>query len=130
MSRPMITGSKSANLDAGVSPSASPSPCRTLRARPTMAPTNEAIAQALRAQAKALDQTGSNLYRVRAFRQAAMAVLMLPTAVTEIVAQEGPAGLERIPTIGRSLAETILGIIRRLSAEAALGRSRIAAIHS
>ena len=74
--------------------------------------TNEEISAVLRQQASVLSRSGSNLYRVRAFRQAAMAVLMLPTAVTEIL---GRAGLERIPLIGKSLADTIIDITRKPS---------------
>jgi len=74
--------------------------------------TNEEISTVLRRQATVLSRSGSNLYRVRAFRQAAMAVLMLPTAVTEILASAGRGGLERIPLIGKSLADTIIDITR------------------
>jgi len=77
--------------------------------------TNEEISATLRQQASVLSRSGSNLYRVRAFRQAAMAVLMLPTAVTEILAAGGRAGLERIPLIGKSLADMIIDITRRPS---------------
>ena len=66
--------------------------------------TNEDIARRLRHHASELSRTGDNLYRVRAFRQAAMAVLTLP----EPVERPRPlGGLERVPGIGRSLAGTI-----------------------
>lgn len=69
--------------------------------------TNEDLALKLRRHATALARGGDNLYRVRAFRQAAMTVLTLTEPVADIVSQRGPAALEGIPGIGKSLAETI-----------------------
>jgi len=74
--------------------------------------TNEDIARRLREHASELARGGNNLYRVRAFRQAAMAVLGLTDEVRELVAGGGPAVLERVPGIGRSLADTIAGLAR------------------
>ena len=65
--------------------------------------TNEDIAHRLRLHAAELSRGGNNLYRVRAFRQAAMAVMML----TEPIENLDRTALERVPGIGRSLAETI-----------------------
>lgn len=65
--------------------------------------TNDQIARQLRDHAGALAKTGGNLYRVRAFRQAAMAVLALDRGVNEL----GADGLKGVPGIGASLAETI-----------------------
>jgi DNA polymerase (family 10) len=68
---------------------------------------NEDISRRLRRHAADLAKGGDNLYRVRAFRQAAMAVLTLPEPVEAILAARGRGGLEAVPGIGRSLAETI-----------------------
>lgn len=76
-----------------------------------MTPTNQEIAQKLQLQAHELARGGDNLYRVRAFRQAAMAVLALPEEVAELVAVEGQHALERVPGIGKSLADTIAGYL-------------------
>ncbi len=73
--------------------------------------TNQDIARRLRDQANELARTGNNLYRVRAFRSAAMAVLGLPADVAELVAAGGPRELERVPGIGKSLATTIAGYL-------------------
>jgi DNA polymerase (family 10) len=73
--------------------------------------TNEDIARRLREQASEFTRTGNNLYRIRAFRQAAMAVLSLPDEVTALVATGGPTALERLPGIGKSLADTIAGYV-------------------
>jgi Holliday junction DNA helicase RuvA len=72
-----------------------------------MAITNQEIAQKLRKHATELTRVGGNLYRVRAFRSAAMAVMGLPREVAEIVAAGRTRELERVPGIGKSLAETI-----------------------
>jgi DNA polymerase (family 10) len=69
--------------------------------------TNQDIAQKLREDATKLARAGSNLYRVRAFRSAAMAVLGLPNEVAELVASGRARDLEQVPGIGKSLAETI-----------------------
>ncbi len=76
-----------------------------------MTPTNQEIARKLREHASELARTGDNLYRVRAFRQAAMAVLALPEEVSVIVAAAGPKALERVPGVGKSLADTIAGYL-------------------
>lgn len=65
--------------------------------------TNADIARRLRAHASELAQGGANLYRARAFRQAAMAVLGLDRDAGRL----GPDGLRAVPGIGDSLAETI-----------------------
>jgi DNA polymerase (family 10) len=77
-----------------------------------MSPTNQEIARKLREHATELARNGDNLYRVRAFRQAAMAVLALPEEVSALVAASGPQALERLPGVGKSLATTIVGYLR------------------
>ena len=74
--------------------------------------TNDAIARRLREHAAELARGGDNLYRVRAFRQAALAVLNLPEPVEAILSARGRDGLEQVPGIGRSLAGTIAGYAR------------------
>jgi holliday junction DNA helicase RuvA len=74
--------------------------------------TNDDIARRLRERAAELARGGDNLYRVRAFRQAALAVLTLPEPVETILSVRGPDGLKQVPGIGRSLAETIAGIAK------------------
>ncbi|MCI0702065.1 MAG: hypothetical protein L0241_13360 [Planctomycetia bacterium] len=81
--------------------------------------TNEEIARKLREHASELARTGDNLYRVRAFRSAAMAVLGLTSEVAELVARGGSRELERVPGIGKSLAETIAGYVTTPTADIA-----------
>ena len=82
--------------------------------------TNQDIAQKLRAHATELARAGSNLYRVRAFRSAAMAVLGLPNEVADLVAAGRGHYLEQVPGIGKSLAETIARIARPVGGAASL----------
>lgn len=74
--------------------------------------TNEEIARKLRDAATELARTNSNLYRVRAFRSAALAVLGLKGEVSELVANGRTGELERVPGIGKSLADTITRYVR------------------
>lgn len=69
--------------------------------------TNEDIARKLREHAAELARAGHNLYRVRAFRQAALAVAGFPREVSEVIAAVGPDALRAVPGIGDSLAGTI-----------------------
>ena len=69
--------------------------------------TNQDIARKLRGQASELARGRNNLYRVRAFRQAAITVMALPDDVSTLVAIGGARVLERVPGIGKSLAGTI-----------------------
>ena len=64
--------------------------------------TNHEIADRLRAHAAHLARCGDNLYRVRAFRQAAMAVLGLPAPAAAV----GRAGLTAAG-VGPSIAATV-----------------------
>ncbi len=69
--------------------------------------TNGDIARKLRQRAAELARGGDNLYRIRAFRQAAFAVMGLEEEIEQLVSTGGPQVLERVPGIGKSLSETI-----------------------
>jgi hypothetical protein len=73
---------------------------------------NETIARKLNEYATYLDGEESNVHRVRAYRRAADTVHRERRPLKEIVEQEGRAGLEALPGIGRSLAFTIEGLVR------------------
>jgi DNA polymerase/3'-5' exonuclease PolX len=73
---------------------------------------NQTIAQKLREHAAQLARRQESLYRVRAYRQAVLTVQGLSRPLTELVAEQGRAGLEALPGIGRSLAYTIEGLVR------------------
>lgn len=76
-----------------------------------MTPTNHEIARKLREHANELVRDGDNLYRVRAFRQAAMTVLALSEELAILAAVDRRV-LEQLPGIGKSLAETIAGYLQ------------------
>jgi DNA polymerase (family X) len=70
-------------------------------------PDNAAIAAQLDRVAELLEAQHANAYRVRAYRLAAETLRGLQKPVYTILAEEGLAGLERLPTIGVSLARSI-----------------------
>jgi holliday junction DNA helicase RuvA len=69
--------------------------------------TNDDIARRLRDHARALADRGDNLYRVRAFRQAAMAVLELREPVAGVLDRTGT-----VPGVGASVAATVAEYVR------------------
>jgi hypothetical protein len=72
---------------------------------------NQQIADRLREHARALEQEG-DLFRVRAYRRAAEAILRLDRPAAEIVAHDGRKGLEAVAGVGSHLALTIERLIR------------------
>ena len=68
---------------------------------------NPNIARELLRYARELAADGDNLYRVRAYRQAAGLIQALDRPVADLVAQAGPRGLRTLPGVGPSLAKTI-----------------------
>jgi DNA polymerase (family 10) len=73
--------------------------------------TNADVAQKLREHAGTLTRSGANLYRVRAFRQAAVAVLAAEREAADVIAEAGPGGLQREFGIGESVADTIAAFL-------------------
>jgi hypothetical protein len=73
---------------------------------------NAAIARKLNEYATYLEGEDPNVYRVRAYRQAATTVLAQERPLAEIVDEKGRSGLEELPGIGSSLGYTIEGLIR------------------
>ena len=69
--------------------------------------TNTEIARVLQQRARSLRGRNDNLYRVKAYRQAADALLRLDEPVEQMVQDEGPKALQRIPGIGPSLSTAI-----------------------
>ena len=68
---------------------------------------NDAIANRLRAYAAELAARGDNLYRIRAIRQAAFAVVSLDEPLEVVAAEAGPKGIAARAGIGESLAATL-----------------------
>ncbi len=73
---------------------------------------NAAIAAALDLAASLLEQAGANPFRVRAYRNGAATVRSLRRPVTEMLAEGGKVGLERLPAIGPRLACVVSKLAR------------------
>jgi hypothetical protein len=73
---------------------------------------NKTIAQKLIEYAEWLDAEEASVYRVRAYRQAAAAVLAAERPLAELVEKGGRGALEDLPGIGSHLAYTIESLIR------------------
>jgi DNA polymerase/3'-5' exonuclease PolX len=59
-----------------------------------------------------LDESEPNLYRRRAYRRAAEAILRLDEPVAHILASQGRQGLEALPGIGSHLSYTIERLVQ------------------
>ena len=68
---------------------------------------NDLIASRLIEVAQLLAEQGANPFRVAAYHKAAQTLHDLRQPVVEILEAEGPAGLVRLPNIGRSIANAI-----------------------
>lgn len=87
---------------------------------------NPQIAARLEEIADLLENQGANIYRVRAYRNAAETLRRLERPVYEILEEQGSEGLELLPGIGVSLARSIerlartgsLGLLQRLRGRA------------
>ena len=73
---------------------------------------NEDIAGRLDEVARLLAEQGANRFRVQAYHQAAVVLRGLLRPVSEILAREGVAGLEKLPGIGESIARSIRDMLR------------------
>jgi hypothetical protein len=73
---------------------------------------NLSIAKRLLDHAAYLEGQDANIYRVRAYRQAADTVMGLEKAVADIIATEGRKGLEELPGIGSHLSFAIESLVR------------------
>jgi DNA polymerase/3'-5' exonuclease PolX len=73
---------------------------------------NTAIARRLLDHAAALEAGGDNLYRIRAYRRAAFAVMTYPRPLADVLAAAGRRALEDVPGVGDHIAYTIEGLLR------------------
>jgi putative hydrolase len=73
---------------------------------------NQAIAEKLLEIADLLEQQNANPFRVNAYRRAARTVTTHPEPLAELAVREGTEGLDRLPTIGRSIALAIQEMLR------------------
>ena len=73
---------------------------------------NQAIADKLLELADLLEQQNANPFRVSAYRRAAKTVASHPEPLDQLAKREGTEGLDRLPTIGRSIALAIEEMLR------------------
>ncbi|HTR20275.1 MAG TPA: helix-hairpin-helix domain-containing protein [Gemmatimonadales bacterium] len=74
-------------------------------------PQNVAVAARLEELAALLEHQGASPFRVEAYRRAAETVYGLDRPVAELLALDGVVGLERLPTIGTSIARAIRDLV-------------------
>jgi len=72
---------------------------------------NEQIAQRLDEVAAILNEQRANLYRVGAWRHAAMSVRRLPEPVADIWQREGIEGLRKLPGVGDRIAIALRDLV-------------------
>jgi putative hydrolase len=72
---------------------------------------NKDIAGRLDEVARILAEQGANHFRVQAYHQAAVVLRGLARPVSEVFAEEGLAGLEKLPGVGESIARAISDIL-------------------
>jgi hypothetical protein len=75
------------------------------------APRNEDVADALERVADLLEAQDESPYRVRAWRAGAHSVRSQAEPVAALLAREGREGLDRLPSIGKSLAGAIAELV-------------------
>jgi DNA polymerase (family X) len=88
-------------------------------------PRNDEIADVLERIAILLEAQGASPFRIRAYSAAARTVGENPSPVTNILEAEGEDGLDRLPTIGKSIASLIqeyvhtgrIGLLERLEGQ-------------
>jgi DNA polymerase (family 10) len=74
---------------------------------------NEAIARRLYRLAALMEIRGDDPFRLRSYRNAAEALETWPTPLKNIVEQEGVAGLQTIPGVGKAIAGKIIELLER-----------------
>jgi hypothetical protein len=72
---------------------------------------NQDIAGRLDEVARILAEQGANRFRVQAYHQAAAVLRGLPRPLSDIFAEEGLSGLEKLPGIGESIARSTRDIL-------------------
>jgi DNA polymerase (family X) len=74
---------------------------------------NEAIARRFFRLAALMDLRGDDPFRLRSYRNAAEAIETWPTALKDIAAQEGAAGLQTIPGVGKAIAGKVIELLEK-----------------
>ena len=74
---------------------------------------NQEIAQRFHRLAALMEIRGDDPFRLRSYRNAAEAIEVWPTPLKEIAEQEGIAGLQEIPGVGKAIAGKIVELLSR-----------------
>lgn len=72
---------------------------------------NEEIARRFNRMALLMEVRGEDPFRLRSYRMAAEAIETWPTPMKEIVDQDGAAGLQEIPGVGKAIAGKIVELL-------------------
>lgn len=84
-----------------------------LQSAPEQTVDNEAIARRFYRLAALMDIRGDDPFRLRSYRNAAEAIETWPTPLKDVAAQEGVAGLQGIPGVGKAIAGKIIELLDR-----------------
>jgi DNA polymerase (family X) len=79
---------------------------------------NEEIARRFNRMASLMEVRGEDPFRLRSYRMAAEAIETWPTQMMTIVANEGAAGLQEIPGVGKAIAAKIIELLEKGSFDA------------
>jgi DNA polymerase (family 10) len=74
---------------------------------------NQAIARRFYRLAALMEIRGDDPFRLRSYRNAAEAIEVWPTPLQEIAANEGAAGLQTIPGVGKAIAGKVIELLDR-----------------
>ena len=74
---------------------------------------NEAIARRFYRLAALMEIRGDDPFRLRSYRNAAEALETWPTPLQQIAKDEGIAGLQSIPGVGKAIAQKIIDLLDR-----------------
>lgn len=74
---------------------------------------NEAIARKFYRLAALMEIRGDDPFRLRSYRNAAEALETWPTPLKQIAKDEGIAGLQTIPGVGKAIAQKIIDLLDR-----------------
>ena len=74
---------------------------------------NDAIARRFYRLAALMEIRGDDPFRWRSYRNAAEAIEVWPTSLKEIAEQDGVAGLQEIPGVGKAIAGKVIDLLTR-----------------
>ena len=74
---------------------------------------NEQIARRFNRMAALMEVRGEDQFRLRSYRMAAEAIETWPTEMQSILANEGAAGLQEIPGVGKAIAGKIVELLEQ-----------------